>query len=114
MRCFATIEWIFLALLAGVNGALSWLYGKRTPQVLRAKLRAVQARETALTLELKMVEGEVLRQNGSAEGKRCAQRADMISQKLRVAREAKTKVMSQTGDLEKTTDPARDAQHAKR
>jgi hypothetical protein len=114
MRRFAKIEWIFLALLAGVNGALSWLYGKRTPQVLRAKLRAVQARETALTLELKMVEGEVLRQNGSLEGRRFAQRADKISQKLRVAREARTKVLGQTDDLEKTIDPAPTAQHSKR
>jgi hypothetical protein len=97
-------KWFILATIAAVATILAALYGKRTPQVLRSKLREVRAREGMLALELKATEAEAQKRNGSVEAKRFIDRADTISKKLEVIRETRNKVLSETGDLEKMSD----------
>lgn len=101
---FAKMKWILLALFAGIGAFLAILYGKKTPQVLKTKLKEVQAREKVLHLELKNAELEANRKNGKLDAGKHLKKVEAIDRKLVDLAARRERVISESKDLPYVSD----------
>lgn len=108
MRIIAKIGWVLSAVGAVVLGVLAALYGKKTPQVVRAKLRENKARERSLKLDLEVEETEAARSESLLTTQKHLDKAAKLGKSLERVRREKTKILAENGapddDALATTD----------
>jgi hypothetical protein len=94
------LKWFVAAVVAVFMTVLAVVYGKKTRSVLRAKVRAHNARGRVLNAEIKAADREA----GAAKDEQAAQAFAAKADTLRTSREElqaeRLRLLEETGDLE--------------
>lgn len=107
-------KWFFAALGAFVLGLLAFIYGKKTPAVLRAKVRAHNARGRVLNADIKNAEQKAAAEADEERKQLHLDRANTLKIDRAELEKERKKLLDQTGDLEAVSDADLAAAHNKR
>lgn len=98
------LRWVLWLVGSVIVGFLAIVYGKRTPSVIRMKLRELKAREDVLVEELEAAGGIGRAEESSAEARRHLERVAEIDRKLIRLRAGRDRYISSSRDLPYVTD----------
>ena len=104
MIWMSKLKWIALSVFSLIMTGLAILYGKRTTQVVKAKLADVESRENVIKMELAADEARKKRLNGKANAKAHEEKVVKLETKLKRVQETKAKVLSESGSSRYTSD----------
>ena len=108
------VKWFFAALAAFGLGLLAFVYGKKTPAVLRAKVRAHNARGRVLNTDIKTAEMKASAEASEEQKQLHLDRANTLKIDRAELEKARKKLLNETGDLEAVSDADLAAAHNKR
>lgn len=87
------IKWAVAACVAALLGLLAWVYGKKTPAVLRAKVRAHNARGRALDAEIRRREIDTERRKTDEEKRAARERVATLRRERETLEIARTELL---------------------
>lgn len=100
----AKIKWWFWAVVAVIGKALAWLYGKTTPQVIRAFVKEALARENSLNVELQATVEAAALEPETAKVKVLEMRADQLGAKVIEVQDRRDEIINNSRDLPIVSD----------
>ncbi len=98
------VSWIFAGLIALVLAGLAFVYGKKTPDVLRARARAHNAKGRVLNAEIAAAEKEAAAEKDELKRQVHVERANMLKVDRDEVKKRRLRLLEETGDINGKSD----------
>lgn len=105
------LKWIGAAVAAFVLGLLALIYGKKTTAVLRAKVRAHNAKGRVLEGEIAVAEKKAAAATSEVDRKVHVEKANVFRLERDKVEKARDELLEETGDLPEMDDAELAAHH---